>query len=117
VTVSLRRWVKRLEREARGEAIEIRQRDGSVKWFYDDDYIECFLHEYERGRRHFDGEDPGPAHPIVEALRDAAEGEVERLVPTQGTMILAWLGADEILRGERERSGPPVVETSPGVYE
>jgi hypothetical protein len=109
--------VKRLEREARGGLTEIRQRDGTVKRFYEDDYIECFLHEYERGRRHFKGEDPGPAHPMVEALRGAAQAEVERLVPTQGTMILAWLGEDEIMRGERERPGPPVVETSPGVYE
>ena len=65
------------------------------------------------GRR----EDPGPAHPFVEALRDAAEGEVERLVPTQGTIISLFLGEDEIIRGERERTGPPVRETSPGVYE
>jgi hypothetical protein len=53
----------------------------------------------------------------VEALRDAAEGEVERLVPTQGTIILHFLGEDEIIRGERERSGPSVREASPGVYE
>jgi hypothetical protein len=115
--VSLRRWVRKLEREARGDGIEIRQRDGTVKVFYDDDYTECFLYEYERGRRHYDGEDPGPAHPMVEALRGAAEGEVERLVPTQGTLITAWLGEDAIVRGEMERPGPPVVETSPGVYE
>ncbi|HEX2183724.1 MAG TPA: hypothetical protein VHH10_15690 [Rubrobacteraceae bacterium] len=42
---------------------------------------------------------------------------MERLVPDQGTMILHWLGEDEIIRGERERPGPPVRETSPGVYE
>jgi len=78
---------------------------------------ECFLHEHERGNRHFDGNDPGPAHPFVEALRDAAEGEVERLVPTQGRIILTFLGENEIIRGERERPGPPVRETSPGVYE
>ena len=75
------------------------------------------MHEYERGGRYFDGEDPGPAHPFVEALRDAAEGEVERLVPTQGTVLELWLGEDEIIRGERERPGPPARETSQGVYE
>ena len=86
--------------------------------FYQGDvWPECFLHESELWRRQFDGEDPGPAHPFVEALRDAAPGEVERLVPSQGTLILLWLGEDEIIRGERERPGPPVRETSPGVYE
>jgi hypothetical protein len=53
----------------------------------------------------------------VKALRNAAEGEVERLVPMQGTVLELWLGEDEIIRGERERPGPPVQETSPGVYE
>lgn len=96
----------------------VRLLDGTVARFRDGEiYPECFMHEYERLRRHFEGEEPGPAHPFVEALRNAAEGEVERLVPDQGTMILHWLGEDEIIRGERERPGPPVRETSPGVYE
>ncbi len=30
-------------------------------------------------------------------------------------MILHFLGEDQIMRGERERPGPPVRETSPGV--
>jgi hypothetical protein len=38
-------------------------------------------------------------------------------MPTEGTMILHFLGEDQIMRGERERPGPPVRETSPGVYE
>ena len=42
---------------------------------------------------------------------------MERLVPMQGTMIEHWLGEDEVLRGERERPGTPVRETSPGAYE
>jgi len=50
-------------------------------------------------------------------LRNAADGELERLVPTQGTVIAMLLGEDEIIRGERERPGPPVKETSPGCYE
>jgi len=72
------------------------------------------MHEYQRGRRHFEGEEPGAAHPFVQALRNAAPGEVERLVPTQGTIITLWLGEDAIIRGERERPGPPVEETAPG---
>ena len=115
--MGLRRRVRRLEREARGELIEIRQRDGTVEKFFEDDWTRRFLHEYDRGRRHFEGEEPGPAHHLIEAVRGAEEGEVKRLVPTLGTIILNWLGEDEIIRGERERLGPPVQETSPGVYE
>ncbi|MEJ7815482.1 MAG: hypothetical protein WKF53_09945 [Rubrobacter sp.] len=92
--------------------------DGTRARFYEDELFPgCFMHESERGRRHFEGEDPGPAHPFVEALRQAAPGEVERLVPTQGTIITLWLGEDEIIRGEGKRTGSPVRETSPGVYE
>lgn len=75
------------------------------------------MYEMERSKRHYFGEDPGPAHPFVEALRNAREGELERLVPTRGTIIGHLVGEDEIIRGERKRPDPPVVESSPGVYE
>ena len=116
--MGLRDRLRRLEKDAEQETIAFRLKDGTTALFYEEEvWPECFLHEYERGSRHFDGEDPGPAHPFVEALRDAAEGEAERLASTQGTMILFWLGEDEIVRGLRERPGPLVRETSPGVYE
>ena len=41
----------------------------------------------------------------MDALRNAKPGEVDRLVPTQGTMITLWLGEDEIISGKRERRG------------
>jgi len=114
----MRSWIKRLERDAGQHTVTFRLKDGTTARFYEDDvFPECFVHETERGNRHFGGEDPGPAHPFVEALRDAAEGEVEGLLPTQGTWILFLLGEDAIIRGEMERPGPPVRETSPGVYE
>ncbi len=62
----------------------------------------------KRAGRHFAGEDPGPAHPFTEALRNAAPGEVERLVPVHGTIITLFLGEDKIIRGERERPGRPL---------
>ena len=34
-----------------------------------------------------------------------------------GTMVGILVAEDEIIRGERERPGPPVTETAPGVYE
>ena len=114
----LRSRLERLQWAVERETISFRLRDGTTARLYGDEvWPECFMHEMRRGGRHLDGEDPGPAHPFVEALRDAAPGEVERLVPRQGTIIAHFLGEDEITRGERERSGPPVTETSPGVYE
>jgi hypothetical protein len=116
--MGLRDRLRRLEKDAEQETIVFRLKDGTTALFYEEEvWPECFMHEYERGSRHFDGEDPGPAHPFVEALRDAAEGEAERLVPKQGMIITLFLGEDEVIRGERERPGPPVRETSPGVYE
>jgi len=114
----MRSRIKRLERRSEAEMIVIPQRDGTVRRFYEHEvWSECFLHEAERGKRHYFGEEPGPAHPFVEALRGAQEVVIERLVPEQGTMILHFLGEDAIIRGERESPGPPVRETSPGVYE
>ncbi len=116
--MGLRGRLRKLERETAQDVITFDLLDGTPARFSEDElFPECFLHEYERGRRHFEGEDPGPAHPFVQALRNAAPGEVERLVPTQGTIIALWLGEDQILRGERERPGPPVTEPAPGVYE
>lgn len=110
--------LRRLEKDAEQEAITIRLKDGTTARFYEEEvWPGCFLHEYERGKRHYFGEAPGAAHPFVEALRNAADGELERLVPTQGTVIAMLLGEDEIIRGERERPGPPVKATSPGCYE
>ncbi|HVF01994.1 MAG TPA: hypothetical protein VNA27_11775, partial [Rubrobacteraceae bacterium] len=109
--------LKRLAREAEHEMITIEQEDGTVKRFHRDAFMDCFLHETERGRRHYFGEDPGPAHPMVEALRDVSDSELARLMRDHGTMFGHFVGEDEIIRGERERPGPPTRETSPGVYE
>ncbi len=115
--MGLRDRIKRLQQATRRNTVTVELKDGSTARFYQDEVLECFMHESERGKRHYFGEDPGPAHPFVEALRNAKEGELERLAPTQGTIIFHYVGEDEIIRGERERPGPPVVETSPGVYE
>jgi hypothetical protein len=81
--VGLRERLRELERLAEREMIAFRLKDGTTVRFYEDEvWPGCFLHESDRGSRHYFGEDPGPAHPFVEALRNAAEGEVKRLVPT-----------------------------------
>ncbi len=104
--MSIKARIRKLQRATERDTIAVELRDGGEARFYADELFPgCFLHEFERGRRHFEGEDPGPAHPFVEALRNAAPGEVERLAPVHGTIIALWLGEDEILRGERERPG------------
>ena len=115
--MGLRSRLKRLAREAEQEMIAIPQQDGLVKRFHRDAFMECFVHETERGRRHHFGDDPGSAHPMVEALRKVSDSELARLMGNHGTMIGHFVGEDQIIRGERERPGPPVRETSPGVYE
>ncbi len=107
--MGLRDRLRKLQRTTERDMITFRLRDGSEARFYADEvWPGCFLHETERSRRDYFGEDPGPAHPFVEALRNAAEGELERLASIQGTIILHFAGEDEIIRGERERPGPPV---------
>jgi hypothetical protein len=107
--------MKRLERSADKELITFELQDGTVARFAPHAYMECFLHEYDRGRRHYEGEELGPAHPMVEALRKAKDLEAVRR--EHGTMLGEFVGENAIMRGERERPGPPVRETSPGIYE
>lgn len=111
----MRSWLKRLERLADEELITFEQKDGTVARFPQSAFTECFLHEYERGRRHHDGEDPGPAHPMVGALRDAKD--LEAIMKEHGTMMGAFVDEDAIMRGEAESPGPPVEEVRPGHYE
>ena len=104
----LRGRVRKLEREMETEYVTVEHEDGSrSRWqLGDDGFAEVFIHETDRGGRHFDGEDPGTAHPFVVALRTATN--LESLMREQGTMLGFWVGEDEIVRGLRERSGPPV---------
>jgi hypothetical protein len=113
--MGLRGNLKRLERAADQDLISFELKDGTVARFSEDAFTECFMHEYERGRRHYNGEDPGPAHPMVGALRNARD--LQAIMREHGTMMAAFVDEDAIMRGEMERPGPPVRETSPGVYE
>ncbi len=100
--------LRRLTREAERDMITFELADGSVRRFYEDEVMDCFVHEMQRGRRHYFGEEPGPAHPMIEALRHVSEAELARIVSEQGTLIGHLVGEDEIIRGVRERLGPPV---------
>jgi hypothetical protein len=106
--MSIKGRLRRLELATTRDVIAFGLKDGSTASFPEEEvFPECFSHEFERGRRHFEGLDPGPAHPFLVALRNAAPGEIERMVKTQGTILTLWLGEDEIVRGLRERTGPP----------
>ena len=102
-----RERLRKLEREMETVLVAVEHEDGTVsRWPLDDLFMDVFVHETDRGGRHFDGEDPGPAHPFVVALRTAKN--LEALMAEQGTMLGFWVGEDEIVRGLRKRPGPPV---------
>ena len=109
--------LKKLAREAEREMITFELEDGTTARFYSHEFTACFIHESARGRRHYFGEEPGPAHPIIEALRKVSDEEMTRVLGEHGTLLGDLFGEDQIIRGERECPGPPVRETSPGVYE
>jgi hypothetical protein len=107
-----------MEEAAQEELVTFRLEDGTIVCFRPEEiFPECFRHETARWRKRYYGEDPGPAHPFVEAMRRAPDSELQRLASEEGTMIFHFLGEDAVMRGEIERSGPPVREVSPGRYE
>jgi hypothetical protein len=105
--VGIRERLKNLERAAEEELVIVELEDGTSARFREEEiFPECFLHELDRMGRELDGEEPGPAHPFVEALKQATN--LDALASEHGTMIVHFVGEDEILRGVRERPGPPV---------
>ncbi len=116
--MGIRGRLRKLEEAASEHLVTVNLKDGRIVQFHEEEiFPECFMHETSRWRKEYEGEDPGPAHPFVEAMRKVSESELRRLASEQGTMILHFLGEDEIIRGERERPGPPVREVAPGRYE
>jgi hypothetical protein len=115
--VGLKDKLRRLTRIAEREMITFELADGTSARFFENEFWECFLHETARGRRSYFGEDPGLAHPMIEALRKVSDEELARVMSEHGTILGMLVGEDQIMRGEVERPGRPVRETSPGVYE
>jgi hypothetical protein len=59
--VALRDRLRKLQKAAERDAISVRLRGGRTARFYQDELgPDLFLHEWDRGGRHFTGEDPGP---------------------------------------------------------
>ena len=102
----LRGRLLKLEREMDAELVVVEHEDGTTSRFQEDAVMDAFLHEMERGRRHYFREEPGDAHPFVVALRTATN--MEALMAERGTVVGLLLGEDMIMRGEIERPGPRV---------
>ncbi|MBA3473634.1 MAG: hypothetical protein H0T57_10480 [Rubrobacter sp.] len=67
----IRSWVRRLERANQDNQTTILQKDGTIAKFSADATLEAFGHEAERFRAIHRGEDPGEAHPLTTAKRNA----------------------------------------------
>lgn len=105
--MALRDRLRNLEREMDAVLVVVEHEDGTTSRFREEDiYPGAFMHEHARGQRHFEGEEPGPAHPFVVALRTATN--LDALMSDHGTIVGFMLGEDKIMRGVRERPGPPV---------
>jgi hypothetical protein len=68
--VGLRGRLKRLERAARGEMIEIPQKDGTVARFPQSSAVEAFTNWFDRLGA---GEEAPPEHPMLAAVRNSSD--------------------------------------------
>jgi hypothetical protein len=99
--VSLRNRLEKLEATVEEEHVSIELHDGSVVHFPKEDFPgTVFDHESRRWKRYAPGEDPGPAHPVVEALREARN--LPELVAQYGTCLALFVGQDRKMREARE---------------
>ena len=69
--MGLRGWVKRLERDARGEMIEIPQEDGTVERFPQSELAPAFLTAFDRNVGRDDSAEP--LHPLCVAARNSSD--------------------------------------------
>jgi hypothetical protein len=69
----MRTWLRRLERDSQSEEITIPQTDGTVARFKGDEWKDAFAHEADRLHAIYRGEDPGEAHPLTVAKRNARD--------------------------------------------
>ena len=109
---SLRGRLRNLEREVNTTLVVVDHEDGTTSRFTEDEVLESFVHEMHRIREHGEGEEPGPAHPFIVALRTATN--LDALMLEQGTMVGHLLGEDLVMRGLKERPGPPVTWNEDG---
>ena len=73
--MGLRGWIKRLERDAREEMIEIPQQDGTVKRFPQSAGMDAYMNFMDRLGA---GEEAPPEHPLIAAARNSSEPKWSR---------------------------------------
>ncbi len=73
--MSLRRWLRSLERSSRSAMISIRQQDGSIAYFTAEDLKQAFLRNMAFLHARAEGEEPPEPHPLQLALQNAAQRE------------------------------------------
>jgi hypothetical protein len=115
--MGLRDRLRRVRRMAEREMVVFELEDGTTARFYQDEFLHCCVFEWDRGRRHYFGEEPGPPHPIIEALRKVSDEELLRILSENGMLLEHLVAQDRIMREKAERPGQPVRESEPGVYE
>jgi hypothetical protein len=69
--MGLRNWVKRLERDARGEMVAISQPDGSVERFPQSELAPAYLDAFDRAVGRSDPAEPW--HPLCAAARNSSD--------------------------------------------
>jgi hypothetical protein len=79
--MGLRGWVKRLERDAREEMIEIPQKDGTVVRFPKSAGVDAFINLMDRMGA---GDDAPPEHPLTAAARNSSEPKWSESVYASG---------------------------------
>jgi hypothetical protein len=62
--------------------------------------LDCCVHEWARGRRHYLGEEPGPPHPIIEALRKVSDEALRRILSENGMFLEHIVAQDRIMLRE-----------------
>jgi hypothetical protein len=70
--MGLRGWIKRLERDAREEMLEIPQKDRTVARFPQSAGMEAYMNFMDRLGA---GEDAPPEHPLIAAARNSSAPE------------------------------------------
>src|SRR3954464_15188284 len=103
--MGLRDKLRRVEELAAGRLGSFELEDGTVYRYGPEALKEAFYNWYARVEAEIDGKpDPG-AHPLVENLRQAKGGELERVMREEETLVQMFLVEDAAFRGESERTG------------
>jgi hypothetical protein len=105
--MGLKDKVRRLEQLAEGRLVSVELEDGSVIRFDPDLIVECFSNVMQRIRA--DEDEPTPErHSFIDTL--ARVRDKESFERDYGNWVGLIVAEDEVLRGLRERRGPPVRE-------